>query len=85
MMEQQTILAVLEKHPEINIAYIFGSVAKVLCRTHVGGAKGTMDKIMINKKLDSLYILAVLEKHAEINAICIFGQQPKEKVSQIAT
>lgn len=27
-MEQQTILAVLEKHPEINIAYIFGSVAK---------------------------------------------------------
>lgn len=27
-MEQQTILAVLEKHLQINIAYIFSSVAK---------------------------------------------------------
>lgn len=28
MMEQQNILAVLKKHPEINTAYVFGSVAK---------------------------------------------------------
>lgn len=27
-MEQQNILAALEKHPEINTAYVFGSVAK---------------------------------------------------------
>ena len=27
-MEQQIILAVLAKHPEINTAYIFGSIAK---------------------------------------------------------
>jgi predicted nucleotidyltransferase len=27
-MEQKIILAVLEKHPEINTAYIFGSIAK---------------------------------------------------------
>jgi predicted nucleotidyltransferase len=28
VMEQQIILAVLAKHPEINTAYIFGSIAK---------------------------------------------------------
>jgi len=27
-MEQQIILAVLEKHPEINTSYVFGSIAK---------------------------------------------------------
>lgn len=31
-MEQQNILAVLEKYPEINAAYIFGSVAKGTAR-----------------------------------------------------
>lgn len=31
-MEQQNILAVLEKYPEINTAYIFGSVAKGTAR-----------------------------------------------------
>ena len=31
-MEQQKIIAALEKHPEINIAYIFGSVAKGTAR-----------------------------------------------------
>ncbi|MDO8336222.1 MAG: nucleotidyltransferase domain-containing protein [Candidatus Saccharibacteria bacterium] len=31
-MEQQNILAALEKHPEINTAYIFGSVAKGTAR-----------------------------------------------------
>lgn len=31
-MEQQNILSVLEKYPEINAAYIFGSVAKGTAR-----------------------------------------------------
>ncbi|EIK43040.1 DNA polymerase beta subunit [Cellvibrio sp. BR] len=31
-MEEQKIIAALEKHPEINIAYIFGSVAKGTAR-----------------------------------------------------
>nr|WP_324258047.1 nucleotidyltransferase domain-containing protein [Cellvibrio fontiphilus] len=31
-MEQQNILSVLEKYPEINTAYIFGSVAKGTAR-----------------------------------------------------
>ncbi|UUA72398.1 type VII toxin-antitoxin system MntA family adenylyltransferase antitoxin [Cellvibrio sp. QJXJ] len=31
-MEQKKIIAALEKHPEINIAYIFGSVAKGTAR-----------------------------------------------------
>jgi predicted nucleotidyltransferase len=31
-MEQQNILAALEKHPEIHTAYIFGSVAKATAK-----------------------------------------------------
>jgi predicted nucleotidyltransferase len=56
-MEQQNILTALEKHPEINAAYVFGSVAK-------GSAKPDSDldiAVQSEKPLTTEQYIALVE------------------------